>query len=447
MKTSQKVFRIGMVSLGCPKTLVDSEVILGKLRDARFELAKDVASSDIILINTCGFIKDAKQESIDALLRLADLKKRKKIIGLIAIGCLVQRHAAELKAAFPEVDAFVGSGDYKEIAVILRRVIAGESLVSVHRAGYLARAEEKRVSLTPGFYRYLKISEGCNHTCSFCVIPSLRGKFRSRKIKDVVEEARRLVREGARELVLIGQDITKFGVDYAKRNLLPELLRELEDLKDLQWIRLLYAYPSSITDAMIQTVARSTKICHYLDLPLQHINDRILSAMRRGFDKKKTGALIQRLRSEVPGLVLRTSFIVGFPGETAREFDELLDFMREVRFERLGIFTYSPEEGSPAALMSRQVPEKTKQRRYHEAMQLQQQIARDINRRVIGETLTVLVEGKDPKTPHQWAGRSYRDAPEIDGNVRIDSLKPLKPGSFYPVQITDALDYDLVGKV
>ncbi len=444
---SRNKVRIGIVSLGCPKALVDSEVILGKLQDARYRFVKDPGSSDVVLLNTCGFIKDAKQESIDAILRLIELKKKSKLLGLIVMGCLVQRHAEELKKEFPEVDAFVGSGDYQRIAAVLRKVTAGRKLVSVHSAGYLAVAGEKRVSLTPKFYRYLKISEGCNHTCSFCVIPMLRGKFRSRKIPDVVSEARALVKEGARELVLIGQDITKFGCDHTKKHLLPELLGELEAIQGLRWIRLLYAYPSSVTDALIRTMVRSSKICHYLDLPLQHINDRILAVMRRGFDKKKTVALIRKLRAAMPDLVLRTSFIVGFPGETEREFRELLDFMEEVKFERLGIFPYSPEEGSPAAVLPWQIPEKIKRVRYHRAMQLQQKIAREVQRRFLGKTLTVLAESKDAGSEHRWIGRSTADAPEVDGGVFIRSSKDLKPGNFYPVHITDTKEYDLVGEV
>ena len=447
MKIHPHPIRISIVSLGCPKTLVDSEVILGKLQDVRYRLVNDPGTSDVILLNTCGFIKDAKQESIDTLLRLIELKKEKKLLGLVVMGCLVQRYAAELKKEFPEVDAFIGSGDYQGIAAILKKVTAGQKLVSVQRAGYLARAGEKRVSLTPRFYRYLKISEGCNHTCSFCVIPMLRGKFRSRKIPDVVSEAKTLVKEGARELVLIGQDITKFGYDYAKKPLLPKLLAALEAIKGLRWIRLLYAYPSSVTDEMIQAMTRSSKICHYLDLPLQHISDRILTAMRRGFDKKKTLALVRKLRAAMPDMVLRTSFIVGFPGETEREFRELLDFMKEVKFERVGIFIYSPEQGSPAADMPRQVPEKIKKERYHRAMQLQQMISRELHQRALGRTLEVLVEAKDARRPRLWVGRSKRDAPEVDGSVFINSSQRLKPGTFYPVRITDTQAYDLVGEI
>lgn len=445
--TKQPSIRISLISLGCPKTLVDSETILGKLQDAHFEIAKHISESDIVLLNTCGFIKDAQQESIDALLHLIELKKQKKILGLIVVGCLVQRYPKELEKEFREVDAFIGSGDYEKVVPIVRRVLAGQKQVSVHRAGYLAHAEESRVSLTPKFYRYLKISEGCNHTCSFCVIPNLRGKFRSRRIPDLVKEAGMLAQQGARELILIGQDITKFGYDYAKKPLLPELLERLEAIHDIRWIRLLYAYPSSVTEPMIQAIARSTKICHYLDLPLQHINDRILKSMRRGISKKKTAALIQKLRDAIPDLVIRTSFIVGFPGETEKEFDELLEFMSRMKFERLGIFKYSQEKGSAAAAMPKQIPERVKEKRFHQAMQLQQTIAREVNRSALGTTLEVLVEGRPVGMSKLWSGRSYRDAPEIDGNVLIETNKTLRSGRFYSVKIKETKEYDLVGQI
>lgn len=436
-----------MISLGCPKTLVDSETILGKLQDPRFSMAKTLEESDVVLLNTCGFIKQAQEESLETLLRLIELKKSKKLRAIIVAGCLVQRYPKELQKEFPEVDAFVGSGDYATIADILKGVLDGERLVSVHQAGYLAQAGESRVSLTPRFFRYLKISEGCNHTCSFCVIPALRGKFRSRQIDDLIQEAKTLAREGAQELILIGQDITKFGYDYAKKPLLPKLLEKLEDVKGIHWIRLMYAYPSSVTEGMIRAMARSKKICRYLDLPLQHINDRILTAMRRGMGKQKTLDLITRLRNAIPGLVLRTSFIVGFPGETDKEFKELLEFMRAVKFERLGVFKFSPEQGSQAALLPHQISERIKEKRYHQAMQLQQTIAREVSRRALGSDLEVLVEKQDVQDRSVWIGRSYMDAPEVDGNVFIQTARTLQPGKFYRVKITDTRDYDLVGQI
>ncbi|OGX12518.1 MAG: ribosomal protein S12 methylthiotransferase RimO [Omnitrophica bacterium RIFOXYB12_FULL_50_7] len=443
----EKKISVGIVSLGCPKTLVDSEVILGKVQGARYSITQDIEKSDVVLLNTCGFIRDAKEESIDALLKLLELKKEKKLLGVVVVGCLVQRYAEELQKEFPEVDAFIGSGDYMRIAEVLKKVTNGQKFVSVHKAGYLAEADEARIALTPKHFRYLKISEGCDHVCSFCVIPKLRGRYRSRHIADLVREAKQLVDEGAKELVVIGQDITRFGWDYAGKSLLPQLLEALGAVRDLKWIRLLYTYPSTLTDEMIRAIVASKKICRYIDLPLQHISDKILRAMRRGNTKKQITELIQKLRAMIPEVVIRTSFIVGFPGETDEDFEELLAFMCEMKFERLGIFRYSQEEGSLAAELPDQIPEKIKEERYHRAMQLQQEIAREVNRRYLGKELRVLVEMQDEKEPGLWTGRSFMDAPEVDGSVLIRTQKEITAGKFYTVKITDTQDYDLVGQI
>jgi len=362
-------------------------------------------------------------------------------------GCLVQRYAEDLRKEFPEVDAFVGSGDYRAIAEVLKKVAAGEKFVAVHRAGYLATADEARIALTPLYSRYLKISEGCDHQCSFCVIPKLRGPYRSRHIADLVKEAKQLAEEGAKELIVIGQDITKFGWDYARKLLLPELLEALGTVREIRWIRLLYTYPSTLTDEMIRAITKSKKICQYIDLPLQHISDKILKDMRRGSTQKQIMELIPKIRAMIPGVVIRTSFIVGFPGETEEDFQELLSFMKETKFERLGIFRYSQEEGSAAAELPGQVPEKIKEDRYHRAMQLQQEIVREVNRRFVGRELRVLLETQDPKDPSRWTGRSYMDAPEVDGAVLVQTEKSVTAGKFYTAKITDIQDYDLVGKI
>jgi ribosomal protein S12 methylthiotransferase len=442
-----KEIRVGIMSLGCPKTLVDSEVILGKVGRAGYSITQDIEKSDVVLLNTCGFIRDAKQESIDALLKLLELKKKKKLLGVVVVGCLVQRYAEELQKEFPEVDAFLGSGDYMRIAEVLKKVTDGQKFVSVHKAGYLAGADEARVSLTPPYSRYLKISEGCDHACSFCVIPKLRGRYRSRHIADIVREAKQLAEEGAKELVVIGQDITRFGWDYAGKSLLPQLLEALGAVRGVKWVRLLYTYPSTLTEEVIRTIAKSKQICRYIDLPLQHISDKILKAMRRGSTKKQIVELIRKLRVMIPGVVIRTSFIVGFPGETEEDFEELLAFMRETKFERLGIFRYSQEEGSAAAEFPGQVPEKIKEERYHRAMQLQQEIAREVNRRYLGKELRVLVEAQNEKDPGLWTGRSFMDAPEVDGSVLIRTTKEITAGKFYTVKIKDVRDYDLVGEI
>ncbi len=441
-----KKIRVGIVSLGCPKTLVDSEVILGKAQGAQYALTRDIAQCDVVILNTCGFIKEAKQESIDELLKLLEMKKEKRLQGVVVMGCLVQRYAEELQKEFPEVDAFVGSGDYMRVAEVLKKVEAGQKFVSVHKAGYLAEADERRIALTPPYSRYLKISEGCDHTCSFCVIPSLRGRYRSRAISDLIREAKQLAEEGAKELIVIGQDITKFGWDHAGKSLLPQLLEALGSVREIKWVRLLYTYPSTLTDEIIQALAKSKQVCRYIDLPLQHINDKILRDMRRGNTKKQAIELIQKIRAWIPEVVIRTSFIVGFPGETEAEFEELLEFMREMKFERLGIFRYSQEEGSPSAELPDQVSEKIKEDRFHRAMQLQQEIVRDVNRRFIGREFRVLMEKQDEKDPSLWTGRSYMDAPEIDGSVLVKTRKELTVGKFYTVKITDIQDYDLIGQ-
>lgn len=444
--------RIGMLSLGCPKTLVDSELILGKLDPNQYELVPTVAECDVALINTCAFIQDAQQESIDQILRLIELKKEGDIKKIVVMGCLVQRYAPELAKELREVDAFVGSGEYDKIPQIVEKVRRGEEVTEIGVPGYLYTSAEHRVRLTPEYSRYLKISEGCDHTCSFCVIPSFRGRHRSRRMEDVVEEAGRLAAEGARELILTGQDTTFFGYDTQGRYLLPELLKRLNLLKDLKWIRLLYAYPTLVTEELIETLGSLEKVCHYLDMPLQHVSSRILKSMRRGTNGNSTRRLISKLRSRIPDLALRTTFIVGYPGETAADFQELLDFMEEAHFERLGIFTYSPEEGSPAANLSGQVPGRIKKKRLEAGMLLQQKISGENNRRLLGKTFEVLITEYDPES-RLWTGRTYMDAPEVDGAVffrppaDVREREKLGPGQFVKVRVKDTLEYDLVGEL
>jgi len=444
--TQEKKIRVGIVSLGCPKTLVDSEVILGKAQGARYTVTRDIEQCDVVLLNTCGFIKEAKEESIEMLLKLLAMKKEKRVTGVVVMGCLVQRYAVELQKEFPEVDAFVGSGDYMRVAEVLKKVEDGKPFVSVHRAGYLAEADERRIALTPVYSRYLKISEGCDHKCSFCVIPSLRGRYRSRSIADLLREAKQLADEGAKELIVIGQDITKFGWDHSGKSLLPQLIEALGSVREVKWVRLLYTYPSTLTEDILSAIARSKQMCRYIDLPLQHISDNILQSMMRGGTKKQAVELIRKIRDMIPEVVIRTSFIVGFPGETEEDFEELLEFMRETKFERLGIFRYSREEGSAAAGLPGQIPEKIKEERFHRAMQLQQEIVREVNRRFIGREFRVLMEKQDEKDPSCWTGRSYMDSPEIDGSVLVRTQKALTVGKFYTVKITDIQDYDLIGQ-
>lgn len=444
--------RIGILSLGCPKTLVDSEVILGKLSTERFTITPTIEGCDVALINTCAFIESAQRESIDYILRLIEMKKEGDVGKVIVMGCLAQRFHEELEKELREVDAFVGSGEYEKLPQIIDSVTAGGRVTDIGLPGYLYTSGEARVSLTPKYSRYVKISEGCDHTCSFCVIPQFRGKHRSRALGDIVTEAEGLIDEGARELILTAQDTTFFGYDTEGRYLLPELLKQLNGLPDLKWIRLLYAYPSLVSGALIDAMANFEKVCHYLDMPLQHISDKILKSMKRGTTKSSMRRLIGRLRERIPDLVIRTTFIVGYPGESERDFGELLDFMRESHFERLGIFIYSPEVGSSAAGLSEQISEQVKRDRLHAGMALQQEISRENNRRLIGRTLDVLVEEYDGDRGC-WKGRSYMDAPDVDGEVYLGvgkhgrSAVGLQAGDFIKTRVVKTDEYDLVAEI
>lgn len=438
--------KIGMISLGCPKTLVDSEIILGKLDGTACEISASVENCDIAVLNTCTFIQDAQAESVNRILELVQLKKNGQIRGVVVMGCMVQRFPEELRKELKEVDAFIGSGEYGKIQEVVDAVAGGKKFFSVGAPGYLSTAAERRVALTPKHYRYIKISEGCDHICTFCTIPSFRGKHRSRTIDDVLLEARNLVREGAREILLTGQDTTFFGRDTQGQFLLPELIRRLDKLEDLEWLRLLYAYPSCVTEELMLTMRDSKHLCHYLDMPLQHASDAMLSAMKRGITRRRTYDLIETFRRHVPDLAIRTTFIVGFPGETDKDFAQLLEFMRDIRFERAGVFTYSREEGTPAAALPGQIPEKIKAQRLREAMLLQQSISAENHRRWIGQKLRVLVEEKDSESG-RWKGRSYMDAPEIDGRVFVSSGRELRPGTFHSVLIEKTAEYDLFGTI
>ena len=447
-KSNRRHVSVGMLSLGCPKTLVDSELVLGLLDKKRYRVAKEITDCDIALLNTCSFINEAKQQSIDHILSLAELKKEGRIKALVVLGCLVQRYQKELEQELGEVDAFLGTGDYQGLNQVLDQVVQRKRISFVgHSPGFLYTSEIERVPLTPRYSRYIKISEGCDHICSFCTIPSFRGKHRSRALSDVVTEAKGLVeREGARELVLTGQDTTFFGRDTENKFLLPDLLHELNSINGLKWIRVLYAYPSCVTDSLIEAIGSLDKVCHYLDMPLQHISDPILRSMRRGTTKQSTYSLIEKIRKQIPDISIRTTFIVGFPGEGDLEFKELLEFMEWARFDRLGMFVYSNEEGTHAATLNGHVSESVKEKRFHEGMILQQKISESNNQKVVGKTLSVLIEGKDEKEPNLYHGRSYMDAPEVDGMVYVKAQKTLSliPGQFVTAQITEAKEYDLL---
>lgn len=447
-KSAPDPVRVGMLSLGCAKTLVDSEVILGKLGgNEAYRLVPDVSDCDVALLNTCAFIGDAQKESVDRILQLVQWKKEKRVKAVVVMGCLVQRFPDELQKEIREVDAFIGSGEYAKIPEIVARVTGGQRVVSLGHPGYLVTAQDSRVALTPKFSRYVKISEGCDHVCTFCTIPTFRGKHRSRTIEDVETEVRTLAAFGAKEIILTGQDTTFFGRDHSGKFQLPELLQRLEQVEGVEWIRLLYAYPACVTQELMDTLRNSSKIVPYLDMPLQHASDAMLSAMRRGITKRRTADLLKKFRDTVPGLAIRTTFIVGFPGESDRDFQELLDFMKEMRFERAGIFRYSQEEGSPAGAMKDQIPEKLKQSRYDEAMGLQQTISRKFHKAQVGKTFRTLIERPADGKSGLWKGRSTMDAPDVDGSVFVRSDSSLQPGTFHEVKITSSTDYDLYGEL
>ena len=439
--------KVSMVSLGCPKNLVDAEVMLGCLPSEEYEITTDEKEADIIIVNTCSFIKEAKQESIDTILDLADRKHDAKCRLLVVTGCLPQRYQEELGAELPEVDIFIGTGEYPRIAEILaeKRTTSGQ-LRYVGDPNFVFDPDLPRMKSSPAYTAYLKIAEGCSNCCSYCVIPSLRGDLRSRPFEQVMKEARELVTGGVKEINLIAQDITAYGKDLAENATLETLLAELVKIDRLQWIRLLYAYPDGITDELIRLIRDEEKICKYIDIPLQHISDPILRRMGRRGGETEIRRLIGRLRSAVPDLAIRTSLIVGFPGETDDDFQRLVQFVEEARFDRLGVFCYSREEGTPAAEMEEQITERVKRLRYKKLMKVQARVSFKQNRRLIGTVEQVLVEGYSDETDLLLKGRSSRQAPDIDGLVYI-TAGTANVGDIVPVRITDSSDYDVIGEI
>jgi ribosomal protein S12 methylthiotransferase len=439
--------KVSMVSLGCPKNLVDAEIMLGFLDREGYEITTDEKDADIIIVNTCAFIKEAKQESIDAILDLADRKHDGRCRLLIVTGCLPQRYQEELCRELPEVDIFIGTGDYPRIAeIIAEKEVSSEQLRYIGDPNFIYDEESPRLKSTPVYSAYLKIAEGCSNCCSYCVIPSLRGSYRSRPVEALVTEARRLVEGGARELNLIAQDITNYGTDLAGKPTLEELIRRLAEIEDLHWIRLLYAYPNGITDGLIRLIKEEKKVCKYLDIPLQHISDPILARMNRRSTSGEIRTLLAKLRGEIPDIALRTSLIVGFPGETDDDFKQLLQFVEEAQFDRLGVFCYSREEGTPAAEMMDQVSERIKRERYKKIMKAQSRLSFKRNRRLVGKVEEVIVEGYSEETELLLKGRSSRQAPDIDGQVYI-TAGTANIGDIVPLKITDSSDYDLIGEI
>ena len=444
MSAKQKV---SMVSLGCPKNLVDAEVMLGCLPSDEYEITTDEREADIIIVNTCSFINDAKQESIDTILDLADRKHDARCRLLVVTGCLPQRYQEELGAELPEVDIFIGTGEYPRIAEILaEKRDTPEQLRYVGDPNFVFDPDLPRMKSSPSYTAYLKIAEGCSNRCTYCVIPSLRGALRSRPFAHVLKEARELVAGGVKEVNLIAQDITAYGRDLAEGQTLESLLAELVKIEGLRWIRLLYAYPDGITDELIRMIRDEEKICKYIDIPLQHISDSVLRRMGRRGGEIEIRRLIGRLRSAVPDLAIRTSLIVGFPGETDEDFQRLVQFVEEVRFDRLGVFCYSREEGTPAAEMEDQISERVKRQRYKKLMKVQARVSFKQNRRLIGTVEQVVVEGYSDETDLLLKGRSSRQAPDIDGLVYI-TAGTANVGEIVPVRITDSSDYDVIGEI
>lgn len=436
-------YRVGLVSLGCAKNLVDSEVMLGQLDRAGFVLTNQEKEADILIVNTCAFILPAVRESLQNIFELARLKKNGRCRLLLVAGCLAQRYGKRLLAELPEVDGFIGPGSVPAVAEVVKKALAGERVYAVGKPVYQQHPDLPRLLTTPAHTAYVKIAEGCSNRCTFCTIPFIRGPYRSRPLEHIEKEVRFLVARGVREIILIAQDTALYGYDCAGASRLPELLRRLDDLPDLRWLRLMYCSPDHFTGELLTALAESKKCCRYLDIPVQHASDEILKKMNRRKKRAEIQELLGQLRAAIPGLVLRTTFLVGFPGETEAHFAELLDFMSEMSFERAGVFRFYPEEGTRAAALPGQVPEEIKAERYHRAMARQQEISLRYNQTKVGQKLLVLVEGK---TGARYFGRTEGDAPEIDGKVYFTAGKKLSPGEFVSVFIKEAKEYDLIGE-
>lgn len=433
------------ISLGCDKNLVDSEVMLGLLRDKGYSLTNEEAEADIIVINTCCFIHDAKEESIQTILEMAEYKKLGRLKVLLVTGCLAQRYRSEILQEIPEVDAVLGTTATDKIVEEIEKALNGEKTECYADLQALPLPETNRVNTTGGYFSYLKIAEGCDKHCTYCIIPSLRGNYRSIPMEHLIKEAQFLAEGGVKELTLIAQETTVYGVDLYGKKMLPELLDRLCEIDGIEWIRLLYCYPEEITDELIETMKRQPKICHYLDMPIQHAADTVLKRMGRRTNHKELDDLIAKLRREIPDIALRTSLITGFPQETEEEHQELLEFVKTAGFERLGVFTYSKEENTAAARMKGQITKKVKVQRQKELMNLQQQISKKRGEEKVGKTLRVMIEGKLPEEDI-FIGRSYMDAPNVDGFVFVHSKDSYLSGEFVDVKITQAKEYDLVGE-
>lgn len=438
--------KVGMISLGCAKNRVDAELMLSNLKKDGYKIVSSILEADAVIVNTCGFIDDAKKESIEEILELVNLKKEGKIKAIIVTGCLSERYKEEVLKEIPEVDAVIGIGANSGISDIVKNALSGIK-TELFPDKSLLNLNGDRVQTTPKYYAYLKVADGCDNRCTYCAIPLIRGKFRSRKLEDVVKEANDLAQKGVKELLVIAQDTTRYGEDLYGKLMLPELLTQLCKIEGITWIRVLYCYPDRITDELLDVMSREEKILNYIDLPLQHCNGKVLRDMNRRGDKNSLLLLINKIRNKLPDVILRTTFICGFPGESEEEFNELAEFTNEVRFERMGCFTYSQEEDTPAAIRQDQIDESIKLHRQQIMMEQQMRIMEDICDAMIGKTIDVLVEGFDAKE-NLWYGRSKADSPDVDGCVYFNTGDgvDIVPGDFIKVKITNCLDCDLFGE-
>ena len=434
------------ISLGCDKNLVDSEVMIGLLTDKGYQMTDDETQADVIVINTCCFIHDAKEESIQTILEMAEYKKTGTLKALIVTGCLAQRYQEEIQEEIPEVDEVLGTTSYDKIVDAIQEALEGKSGVRIEDIDALPLPDTKRLVTTGGHFAYLKIAEGCDKHCTYCIIPKIRGNYRSVPMERLVKEARDLAEDGVKELILVAQETTIYGTDLYGEKTLHRLLRELCKIDGIRWIRILYCYPEEIDDSLIQVMKEEPKICHYLDLPIQHASTEILRRMGRRTSREDLEEIIGKLRREIPDIAIRTTLITGFPGETKGQHEELMDFVDQMEFDRLGVFTYSPEEGTPAAQMEDQIPEEVKEDRQAELMELQQEIAFDLAEDMIGREVLVMIEGK-VADENAYVGRTYKDAPNVDGLIFVNTDEELMSGDFARVKVTGAAEYDLIGEL
>lgn len=438
--------KIFCVSLGCDKNLVDTEMMLGLLNKDGYTFTDDEHEADVVVVNTCCFIGDAKEESVNTILEMAELKKEGRCKALIVTGCMAQRYKQEILDEIPEVDGILGTSTYDEISNVLKKVLGGSRESCFHDLNALPNVEVPRVVTTGGYYAFLKIAEGCDKRCTYCIIPDLRGSYRSVPMERLIEEAKQLASQGVKELILVAQETTLYGIDLYKKKSLPKLLHELCKIPGIQWIRIQYCYPEEITQELIETIREEEKICNYLDIPIQHASDRILKRMGRRTNQKQLREMIASLRSQIPDIALRTTLISGFPGETEEDQEEVMRFVDEMEFERLGVFAYSQEEDTPAAEFPDQVPQELKEERRDEIMELQQEIFYEKSQSMIGKVLEVMIEGK-VADENAYVGRTYMDAPGVDGLIFINTDLDLMSGDFVRAKVTGALEYDLIGEI